>query len=431
MRHDIMLLTPKVIFLVVLGSAVGLSQSTWTKKPTSTSKGLLAVKFRTQTDGWAVGSKGAIIHTTDGGESWKEDSVEYNANKPLLWFVEPQDSLNIWTGYWNSPWFRSTNGGSTWTPVWIDSIANISRVVFVNPNLAFAAGIELAGNYRGRILRSTDRGKTWEAVLDTPHRGFYDICFVDSLFGVAVGAKTPVFDNFDPATIFRTTDAGNLWTEVDVPGSGPLDRVSFSNKNTGWAGGENGRLLLTTDGGLSWIPQTPSASSTPWLSSVATTGPSQVWVTPVHSDVIFHSTDYGMTWTTIQFSTGTGISGLFFSDPYHGWAAGDSGNLWKYDFVTAVRDIPGSTRPLLFLQSNYPNPFNPSTTIRFSLPTASFTTLRVFDVLGRLVATLTDSYLPAGEHEAVFDGENLPSGVYVYALNAQNQFLVGKMILSK
>jgi photosystem II stability/assembly factor-like uncharacterized protein len=426
MRH-----VSNVIFLCVLIPIAGLAQSRWTKKTTSTLNPLIAVKFSTPTDGWAVGSRGTILHTTDGGESWKADSVEYMGVKSLLSFVEPRDSLNIWAGCWSAPTFRSRDGGLTWTSQWIDSIANISKVFFVNPSLAFAAGTELSEDYSGRILKSTDGGESWEAIYDMPHRGFGDIFFVDSLFGVAVGAKTPVFDNFDQGTIFRTTAGGVSWTEIDAPGSGPLSHVSFFDKNIGWACGDNAHLLSTTDGGIIWSQKFLSLGGNSPLFSVATPAPSEVWVTPSFSDKLYHSTDNGQTWTTDQFPVGTGLFGLFFSNTYHGWAVGNSGNIWKYDVPTSVSNIAGSTSPSLFRLGNYPNPFNPSTSIVFSLPTASFATVRVIDMNGRQLATLLDKYLPTGEYEVTFNGEYFPSGVYFYILSTKTHFSSGKMILSK
>ncbi|MDP2886923.1 MAG: T9SS type A sorting domain-containing protein [Ignavibacteria bacterium] len=68
------------------------------------------------------------------------------------------------------------------------------------------------------------------------------------------------------------------------------------------------------------------------------------------------------------------------------------------------------------LDSNYPNPFNPSTKISFTIPEARYVSLVVYDALGREVATLVDSELGAGTHTASFDGRNLASGVYIYRI---------------
>jgi hypothetical protein len=69
------------------------------------------------------------------------------------------------------------------------------------------------------------------------------------------------------------------------------------------------------------------------------------------------------------------------------------------------------------LKQNYPNPFNPTTTIEFSLPKTKFTTLKIYNVLGQLVATLVSDQLNAGYHAFEFDGSGLASGIYYYRLD--------------
>ncbi|OGU27607.1 MAG: hypothetical protein A2057_16050 [Ignavibacteria bacterium GWA2_35_9] len=70
------------------------------------------------------------------------------------------------------------------------------------------------------------------------------------------------------------------------------------------------------------------------------------------------------------------------------------------------------------LLQNYPNPFNPSTTIKYEITNPSFVTLKVFDILGREVKTLTNEQKPAGIYETTFDASNLSSGVYIYRITA-------------
>ncbi|MFH0990067.1 MAG: T9SS type A sorting domain-containing protein [bacterium] len=83
------------------------------------------------------------------------------------------------------------------------------------------------------------------------------------------------------------------------------------------------------------------------------------------------------------------------------------------------------------LEANYPNPFNPTTTIEFILPQAERVTLRVYDMLGREVRTLVDAEVGAGTHTVVFDGKNLSSGVYIYRLQAGNVVKERQMQLLK
>lgn len=89
--------------------------------------------------------------------------------------------------------------------------------------------------------------------------------------------------------------------------------------------------------------------------------------------------------------------------------------------------LPTSTR----LLGNYPNPFNPTTTISFDLSAPAQVTLRVFDILGRSVITLVDRPMTAGIHSAVFDGSSLASGVYLVRLQAGASKLSSKMVLMK
>ena len=79
----------------------------------------------------------------------------------------------------------------------------------------------------------------------------------------------------------------------------------------------------------------------------------------------------------------------------------------------------------------YPNPFNPTTTVSYTLPEAEKVTLTVHDVSGRVVARLVNGWREMGEHEAVFDGSNLASGVYFYNLTAGSFNATGKMVLMK
>ena len=83
------------------------------------------------------------------------------------------------------------------------------------------------------------------------------------------------------------------------------------------------------------------------------------------------------------------------------------------------------------LNQNSPNPFNPTTKISWQTPVNHHQTLKVYDILGREVATLVDEYREAGSYEIEFDASGLPSGVYIYKLQSAGYSAVKKMILSK
>lgn len=83
------------------------------------------------------------------------------------------------------------------------------------------------------------------------------------------------------------------------------------------------------------------------------------------------------------------------------------------------------------LQNNYPNPFNPSTKIKYSIPHQGFVTLIVYDLMGKEIVKLVNEYLPSGEYEVNFDGRQLSNGVYFYQLVTGNKTKTKKMILLK
>jgi len=83
------------------------------------------------------------------------------------------------------------------------------------------------------------------------------------------------------------------------------------------------------------------------------------------------------------------------------------------------------------LEGNYPNPFNPETEIAFTLPQAATVRLVVFDMLGRAVAHLVDGALAARRHQVRFEASHLPSGTYLYRIEAGSFVQVRRMVLLK
>ena len=83
------------------------------------------------------------------------------------------------------------------------------------------------------------------------------------------------------------------------------------------------------------------------------------------------------------------------------------------------------------LSDNYPNLFNPTTEIKYSIPKKSFVTLKVYNALGKEIAVLQNGYKEAGEYGVNFNAEDLPSGVYIYTLSAGKKFISKKMLLLK
>lgn len=102
-----------------------------------------------------------------------------------------------------------------------------------------------------------------------------------------------------------------------------------------------------------------------------------------------------------------------------------------YEPVTTSVARRAELPAVITLEQNYPNPFNPATRIAFTLPEAGATSVRVYDILGKEVATLIDARLDAGRHEVPFDASHLASGIYLYRLESGGTIQTRRMLLLK
>lgn len=221
---------------------------------------------------------------------------------------------------------------------------------------------------------------------------------------------TPVFMNDESMAMFNDptkwpgfVQSGNQ--NVD-PGFGPtiettLDPGSETNYGVGL---------------LAWIEAVRGGSGTTEYYSYQKT-------------VVGTAADWTPTWplpeaVDLQYSNAalkTGATdGGYVGDPY--WFTG----------VTGVEEVSGLAPNRFALYEAYPNPFNPSTTIRFSIPQSGDVTLKVYNVTGQEVMTVLDNEFKAnGTYDVKIDMSNLSSGVYFYTLRQNANFLTKKMILLK
>jgi Secretion system C-terminal sorting domain len=143
----------------------------------------------------------------------------------------------------------------------------------------------------------------------------------------------------------------------------------------------------------------------------------------------------------------TGAMGGFpLGDLYHWWPAQYA--QWKTqedaehtridtwlesgkDPLTGIKQTGENVPAKYELSQNYPNPFNPTTNIDYTIPTSGFVTLKVFNILGQEVATLTNGYQKSGNYTATFNASNLASGVYLYRLEAGSVSITKKLVLLK
>ncbi|MBI5473368.1 MAG: T9SS type A sorting domain-containing protein [Ignavibacteriae bacterium] len=164
---------------------------------------------------------------------------------------------------------------------------------------------------------------------------------------------------------------------------------------------------------------------------------------------VYHSQDSGKTWVSSEYGGFEGETELrhlaLFGRYWNGfgWAVGDEGTIVRFwRIITGAPDNTNGVVQRYALNQNYPNPFNPTTTIRFTVPANVGTgpagialagrhalSLRVYDVLGREVATLVNEVKEPGTHSVQWNASAVASGVYLYQLSAGEFVQTRKMLL--
>ena len=258
----------------------------------------------------------------------------------------------------------------------------------------------------------------------------YGVYFADLNTGYIVGQEGY---QSGQSTILKTTNGGCIWTNISPNISKTLTGVCFINPNTGVVVGgsgyySDGIILRTVDGGNNWqtILTTPTAFHNLDYSNNV--------MTAVGNDgLILRSTNNGLTWITQETPTTTLLKDVSFINENTGWAVGHGGVIIKttsggfVNIFNYSNKIPDGYE----LHQNFPNPFNPSTTIRFDIPKSSYTKIIVYNSLGRIVSELVNEKLVAGSYEVNWSPQSISSGIYFYKLKTDEFVNVKKMILLK
>ncbi len=223
---------------------------------------------------YVVGTEGALLTSTDGGQNWERRAIAERGDlswSDLYSIRFASDGQTGWIGGEGGLILKTTDGGVTWTPQPSSTTENIFRIAVVDPRTAYASGTN------GLLMGTTDGGAHWQ--LQTLKSGliFLDIAFADAQNGWAVG-------EFE--TIMHTADGGKTWApqmggkraDFKLPA---LFAIRFSDAQHGWASGQGGTLLRTDNGGATWQSVTaPSASpiySVAYVGGTSSSAPSELW----------------------------------------------------------------------------------------------------------------------------------------------------------
>lgn len=406
------------IFSFLLFLSVNLNAQSWVNQVSNTTKSLREVTFINANEGWAVGDAGTFLKTTNGGSTWVAQTSP--SSQLLIGCLFFNSSTGFVAG--DDGAYRTTNGGAVWN--YIDGSTLITRISFVNNSLGFAVGGSTAQQYGG-IYKTTDGGSTWAPNENhTSWHRMYGVQFVNTTTGF-------VYD--ENGLMLKTTDQGANWNPVIYGSTMTISAMKFRDENNGLLSGHSGNaafLLKTTDAGATW---TNAVNNFQYIfTDICFVGNNVIWAPGANQtgSFIFNSTDGGSTWT--NFSTGTKPwSSMFFADANNGWVVSETGDIMKYNGITGINDQYSSAPKSFALLQNFPNPFNPSTTIKYVIQEKSQVNLSVFNTLGVKVADLVNGNKNAGEYQVDFNASGLPSGVYLYKLNAGSFSSSNKMIILK
>jgi photosystem II stability/assembly factor-like uncharacterized protein len=346
---------------------------TWINQSSGVSRMLNRGFFLNENEGWIVGgnSDGAqwlVLHTTNGGATWQNQS--FGSDAYALNTVFFKDALNGWMGGTDNMiyprMYHTTDGGTTWQQQTIPVSAQgtqIETLEFATLTKGWATVNSLYESPMGPVLYTQDGGNTWTIQYNTNNAyNFLDVkseteiaiisvtmwpTTSESLFISGDGGQTytahtaPIIeyslgiqyiDNkiwiaANKSIILSYSTENNTWKWEHY--SPALRSIVWKNENTGWAiagsyVGTDHYALKTTDGGVSWAPD-----------SVAPGGACGQFVDENHgwmlyegnSSKVWNTTDGGNTWSQHYMGTSNWIGGIFFATPDSGWAFGSNGSL--------------------------------------------------------------------------------------------------------
>lgn len=277
------------------------------------------------------------------------------------------------------------------------------------------------------LMRETSNGgETWInrfLVPDTAQTHLLSLSFPDPENGYLSSGDR----------LYKTTNGGTDWV-FHTSMNPQIFRVKFTDLQNG-IGKTNEHLYSTSDGGMSWSVR--DSVNPCYDFDIMKNGSGSVLMALDYA-YVYTSTDLGSTFTKEKLPF-TGFTNLRMIDPANAWISGYNGKMIKYhddDIITHIKNNDNNITEFSLLQ-NYPNPFNPNTTIKYSIPENSFVKLKIYDILGREIATLVDSKNAAGIYNVEFNAGNIASGVYFYkieiiTIGSNKHFAkVNKMILLK
>ena len=326
---------------------------------------LKGVYFVDRNNGWVTGMDLAIFHTTNGGASWtKQNNIVWSGAAPVIlpdvydvFFLNSQVG---WAAGWPELILATTDGGATWKeqhlnrfytdPANYCEVWDASHTTCLKKNGPYMRRVRFAdasngwvvGRY-GYIFHTTNAGATWTMLRQnwpmpvpcpprtayTPHWFGLDVLSTNEIWisgGWDDGTGCPGWNR----VIVHTTDGGATWVYQNelaqfggLGGSGRYHDLHLIG-NAGWAVGEIGAVLRTTDHGATWKQVTNTGAGSTSLWGMAFPDPQNIWIVGSNG-LILHSADGGTSWVKQNSNTTQRLERVWFVDAFFGWAAGHLG----------------------------------------------------------------------------------------------------------
>ena len=316
-----------LLLLLLVAFPAAAQAGAWARQQAGTMAWLHSVFFLDHNRGFAVGSKGTLLRTLDGGNTWQQRTASTEDVVRDIFFIDEKNGwmvceVNAYQLKTNEDprayLMKTTDGGETWKRIEIkgfDVDAILVRAVFSRNGRGWTFG------EAGSIYTTHDAGDTWVKLRSPTRRLLLGGMFVDEDRGWLVGAG---------ATIIQTSDGGDTWYQSTLPQvekSVRFTATSFVDNRNGWAVGSGGSVYHTVNGGRTWQRQESTVPID--LFDVKFVDAREGWAVGAEGTII-HTQDGGEHWTAERSGTEHPLERVFFTDRNRGWAVGFGGTIVAY-----------------------------------------------------------------------------------------------------
>lgn len=341
--------------------------------------------------GWAVGDRGAIWHTSDGGEHWRLQSSGVACRLESIQFLDAENGwaagglFHPYTHTSRGVLLRSRDGGRSWAQDKGLMLPGLRRVKFFTGAIGWAFG-ETSALFPGAVFATENAARTWGPLAGVSSPGWPAGDFIDAHTGALA-------DRSGNLAVVRRH--GVQAARTPPLGLRRANRMKLIGPTAGWMVGDGGLVLTTTDLGASWQPPegdvaAPAGVEFDWQ-ALDVRG-QRVWVAGSPGSKVLFSDDAGRTWQAFDTGQKLPIYGLSFVDNLHGWAVGALGTILSTDDGgrTWRRQRSGGTRSALLAIYSEPS----------HVPLEALARLSANDGYLAAVEVIHRSDIPSGEGEA-------------------------------